>query len=134
MNFIFWCKAILLFLNCNKKPSSSFAKKPLLILCNHQSFMDIVFLVYLFQCGFILKSSLMLTPFGWNSRLFGSIALTAPVFLALKKLEKYVQKDYNRILVYVCFLRVLVVMVTNYCLLREVYWIFIIKTKHRRLF
>ena len=54
MNLILktWCKAILLSfgikLHYHKKPSSSFAKKPLLILCNHQSFMDIVFLVYLF--------------------------------------------------------------------------------------
>ena len=98
MNLILktWCKAILLSfgikLHYHKKPSSSFAKKPLLILCNHQSFMDIVFLVYLFQCGFILKSSLMLTPFGWNSRLFGSIALHRTSISSFKKVRKICAK------------------------------------------
>ena len=101
MNLILktWCKAILLSfgikLHYHKKPSSSFAKKPLLILCNHQSFMDIVFLVYLFQCGFILKSSLMRTPFGWNAKFFGSIALHRTSIS--RKVKKDVQKDYNRI-------------------------------------
>ena len=69
-----WCKSIFFSFgtqlqHCKKQPTSSI-KKPLLIISNHQSYMDIVFIIYLFQCGFILKSSLMRTPFGWNAKFF----------------------------------------------------------------
>ncbi len=84
-----WCKSIFFSFgtqlqHCKKQPTSSI-KKPLLIISNHQSYMDIVFIIYLFQCGFILKSSLMRTPFGWNAKFFGSIALHRANLFSLKK-------------------------------------------------
>ncbi len=91
-----WCKSLLLSfgikLHYHKKQFPPFTKKPLLILSNHQSYIDIILLIYLFQCGFILKSSLMFTPFGWNARLFGSISLHRTNISSFKKARKKCKK------------------------------------------
>ncbi len=91
-----WCKSILLSFGIRlrycKKPSASFIKKPLLILSNHQSYMDIALLIYLFQCGFILKSSLMFTPFGWSAVFLGSISLRRTSISSFKQTRKKCEK------------------------------------------
>ena len=92
-----WCKSLLLSfgikLHYHKKQFPPFTKKPLLILSNHQSYIDIILLIYLFQCGFILKSSLMFTLSVGMLDFLALYRYTAPIFLALKKLEKNVKID-----------------------------------------
>jgi 1-acyl-sn-glycerol-3-phosphate acyltransferase len=73
-----WCDFLflkLLAIRLHCKIDHKKIKHPVLILSNHQSFADIAILMKLYQCGFILKNTLMYTPFGFIAAFVGSVPL-----------------------------------------------------------
>lgn len=86
-----WCWLIIKLFNIkliSELNNKNNTKNSLLILANHKSFLDIFIILYLFRCGFIIKSSLMFTPFGWNSKFSGSITLSRTSINSFLKVMK----------------------------------------------
>ena len=62
---------------------------PTLILCNHQSFLDIGIIMKLYRCGFVLKNTLMYTPYGLIALYIGS------VFIKRASMSSFFQTSQN---------------------------------------
>ena len=97
-----WCWIIFLALGVKLQYFVEKAEKiadPYVILANHRSFFDIAVIMRLFKCGFILKSSLMYTPFGWNAKYCGSISLdrssTTSFLKVMKQCKKRIHQKIN---------------------------------------
>ena len=88
-NFLF---IKLLNIDLQQKIQTKELKAPSLILSNHQSFVDIGILMLLYDCGFILKKTLMYTPFGLIAILVGSIPLERNNMESFLKVVKYCKK------------------------------------------
>lgn len=90
-----WCDFLfvkLLKLELHKELKIKKFKDPILILSNHQSFVDIGVLMLLYRCGFILKKSLVYTPFGLIAMFVGSIFLQKTDMKSFMKVVKGCQK------------------------------------------
>lgn len=90
-----WCNFLfikLLKIDLQLKIQTRKLKAPSLILSNHQSFVDIGIVMLLYNCGFILKKTLMRTPFGLIAIFVGSIPLETASMKSFMQVVKYCKK------------------------------------------
>ena len=72
-----WCKSLFISfgIKLHYYGETTFKKKPLVILSNHQSSIDSILVLFFFHCGFITKYSLAIPLLGWSQKTLGSIRI-----------------------------------------------------------
>ena len=84
-----WCKTVFISfgIKLHYHGETTFKKKPLVILSNHQSSIDSILVLFFFHCGFITKYSLAIPLLGWSQKILGSIRINRSSIASFRKVR-----------------------------------------------
>ena len=90
-----WCKSLFISfgIKLHYYGETTFKKKPLVILSNHQSSIDSILVLFFFHCGFITKYSLAIPLLGWSQKTLGSIRINRSSIGSFYKVRLKSHKD-----------------------------------------